>query len=528
MIKLENIDYKQGIGASFSNINLVYNEYSKSKNSNIFEEVIDKMMLDKCIKIHGLDSNFKDEIKSLGVSEKRKSILKLMIDEKLINGKNDKIGELRTSYKNIRNFMDDATINKMDHIKDILYVLRDFVKVGAVETKERGEVMTPLSLVNEMLEKLPKNVWKNPNLKWFDSCNGTGPFLVSIIYKLMIGLSEEIKDVEKRYKHIVENMIYAGELNPENMFLYMCAVDPKDEYLLNVYCGDFLKEGFDYHMKNVWKVDKFDIIIGNPPYKGNLHLHFLLKSNSICDYKIIFVHPSSWLIKDTTRSKANKIENSCKDLVSQFKSSFQFINGNIIFGIKLFVPCIITYISKTEKNEGFHVIDSINNKKMFFTMVDDINLLCDTDLFLNLKNKFLNLSENRNLFNSVEDGLFYVSISRIRGNVCNINMIKDDFYTFIPKDRIVSKFKAKTDGANYGFNKEEYANNFLNYLKSNFARFSLLLFKYNSDLANRPASKYVPWLDFSQEWTDEKLRKEFNLTDDEINFINKNTQKYYD
>jgi site-specific DNA-methyltransferase (adenine-specific) len=37
----------------------------------------------------------------------------------------------------------------------------------------------------------------------------------------------------------------------------------------------------------------------------------------------------------------------------------------------------------------------------------------------------------------------------------------------------------------------------------------------------------IPLLDFTQEWTDEKLYKEFNLTEEEIKFIEKNIPKYY-
>jgi hypothetical protein len=31
--------------------------------------------------------------------------------------------------------------------------------------------------------------------------------------------------------------------------------------------------------------------------------------------------------------------------------------------------------------------------------------------------------------------------------------------------------------------------------------------------------QFIPYLDFSKEWTDEKLYKYFNLTSEEINFI---------
>jgi hypothetical protein len=191
------------------------------------------------------------------------------------------------------------------------------------------------------------------------------------------------------------------------------------------------------------------------------------------------------------------------------------------------MPCIITHISKKEINYGFKILDSINNTTLYFKNVDEINIFSDDVMFFNLKNKFLNASQKSNLYNTVNNGGFYVNVSRIRGNVCDKNMIKDDFYTFIPKDRVVQRNKATTDGSSYGFNSEFEADNFLNYLKTNTARFSLLLSKFNSDLANRPAMKTVPWLDFTQEWTDEKLYQHFELTQDEIAFIEKVIPKYY-
>ena len=70
----------------------------------------------------------------------------------------------------------------------------------------------------------------------------------------MITLKSWEPDEEKRYKHIIEKMIYVGELQVKNMFLYMCLVDPKAEYKLNIYRGDFLGNGFDDHMKNTLNV----------------------------------------------------------------------------------------------------------------------------------------------------------------------------------------------------------------------------------------------------------------------------------
>jgi site-specific DNA-methyltransferase (adenine-specific) len=68
-------------------------------------------------------------------------------------------------------------------------------------------------LINEMLDKLPKDIWKNKNLKWLDPAAGMGNFSIAIYLRLIETLKEEIKDVNERKKHILENMLYMCELN---------------------------------------------------------------------------------------------------------------------------------------------------------------------------------------------------------------------------------------------------------------------------------------------------------------------------
>ena len=51
--------------------------------------------------------------------------------------------------------------------------------------------------------------------------------------------------------------------------------------------------------------------------------------------------------------------------------------------------------------------------------------------------------------------------------------------------------------------------NFLKFLKTNFVRFCLSINKNNSQLECGEMS-LIPWLDFTQEWTDEKLYKHFD------------------
>ncbi len=266
-----------------------YEKYNQSGDKNYFEEIIDKMILDEVV---GMNESFRNAISNLSKDKKRMAILSLLDKD-------------RNLFKNIKALV-DKDINKMDHIKDVILMLRDYVKVGEVEKKKFGEVMTPLDLVKEMLNTLPVEVWSNPKLKWLDPANGTGPYPIMVIYKLMIGLKNcpGLEDDEVRYKHIIENMIYVAELQPKNMFLYLCAVDPFDTYKLNIYTGSFLEDGFNYHMKNVWSIEKFDIIIGNPPYQEQVGPKktksiwnlFVKKSISLLnnDGFMTMVHPSGW------------------------------------------------------------------------------------------------------------------------------------------------------------------------------------------------------------------------------------------
>lgn len=62
------------------------------------------------------------------------------------------------------------------------------------------------------------------------------------------------------------------------------------------------------------------------------------------------------------------------------------------------------------------------------------------------------------------------------------------------------------------------ANNLLAYLKTKFARF-LVLQAVSSIHISKTSFTFVPMMDFSKIWTDEELYRKYNLSDDEIAFI---------
>lgn len=252
------------------------------------EQIVDNIILDELEVKH---PGSKELILSKTNKESRRvAILSIMDDDR----------SMFEQYKNI--IRNESYCSQ--YSDETIQVLRKYIKVADIEVKEHGEVMTPLTLVEEMLDKLPPEVWNNPDLKWLDPCNGVGTFPAVVVKRLMEGLKNHIQNDCERYRHIIENMIYVCEIQSKNMFLFHCAFDREDDYELNTFNGSFLEKGFNEHMTKVWGLNGFDIIIGNPPYNkpgtsnsGNtIWPKFIDKIVSLLsdDGYMCVVHPSLW------------------------------------------------------------------------------------------------------------------------------------------------------------------------------------------------------------------------------------------
>lgn len=205
---------------------------------------------------------------------------------------------------------------------------------------ERGEVFTPMTLVNEMLNTLPKEVWKNKDLKWLDPAAGMGNFPVAVYIRLMEGLKDVIKDEEKRRSWILENMLYMVELDKTNVFM-MKKIFCGNKYKLNIFEGSFIDGKYEKNIdifsinddkkkiinkNNINFVNKikefnsnFDIIVGNPPYQqhydntnervggSSLWSKFLNKSMNLLIKNgfILFITPCSWMSGGSNKQSGN-------------------------------------------------------------------------------------------------------------------------------------------------------------------------------------------------------------------------------
>lgn len=203
--------------------------------------------------------------------------------------------------------MKGELIYSMD-IKQIQDKIEEYLPVRKDEKNKYGEVFTPMSLIEEMLDKLPKTVWKNPNYKWLDPANGIGNFPMVAFMRLDAGLKDVdgFKDEKKRKAHIIKNMLYMVELNEKNVAVSRKIFGKE----ANIYCGSFLpeKDGPEKDLEVKWKkafgVEKFDVIMGNPPYNeggvskggGIFWKSFVFKSIDIINKNglITFVHPLGW------------------------------------------------------------------------------------------------------------------------------------------------------------------------------------------------------------------------------------------
>lgn len=140
------------------------------------------------------------------------------------------------------------------YLQDLKYFKQDFNRKQ--ENKEKyGEVHTDFTLINKILDLLPPSLFLDPKLKWLDPCAGRGYFSMILYKRLFTSLHTKIKAPKKRHRHIIENMIYMIEINPEHISeLYKIFGNNA-----NIANEDFLK----------MRTMQFDIIIGNPPFNAN-------------------------------------------------------------------------------------------------------------------------------------------------------------------------------------------------------------------------------------------------------------------
>lgn len=274
-------------------------------------------------------------------------------------------------FRTIESFLDIITLNKSDLklMSDFKNGISDFIQkyeaVSKLESKLFGEVFTPRQLIDEMLDTLPKDIWKNPDLKWLDPAVGIGNFPATILDRLMVGLDSVIPSEDERRKHILENMLYMCDISTKNLFLLYMLFDKNNEFKLNVYRGSFLDEAFDKHMKEVWGLEGFDVVVGNPPYNENgtgtgnsIWQKFLEKADVVSLQYIVYIHPCSWRMPLRVGDRFYKSSQIIKN-TAEYVRILSKEEANKFFGLSIRVDYCLLNKKKLNKKS---LIENENEK----------------------------------------------------------------------------------------------------------------------------------------------------------------------
>lgn len=321
---------------------------------------------------------------------------------------------------------------------------------------------------------------------------------------------------------------------------------------------------------------KFDVIIGNPPYQLStvsgdttnvskqakpIYNLFVTQAKKLNPRYLCMIIPSRWFagglgldefrqemmsdshithLVDYSNAKDCFPQNSISGGVCYFLRdrektglcNFTNINGNVITNENRNLdefPVVVRY------NSAVDIIRKVREKTECFLkdIVSPISPFAIPTKVTGNESK----DEVNNLTLYTSRGVGYISKSEVLSNVSYIDKYKimvsqigaehagepgkdGKFRVLTTSMRVMLPYEVCTNSYILvgKYDAPEYPNNLLCYLKTKFVRF-LVLQAVSSIHISRTSFTFVPMQDFSKPWTDEELYAKYNLTQEEIDFI---------
>jgi len=310
--------------------------------------------------------------------------------------------------------------------------------------------------------------------------------------------------------------------NPENIWVWES--DPAHFYAIKQ-ISDKINLVEDINSVNM----DFTLTIGNPPFKGQLHLEFL-KSALEKSKNVKLIHPSGWL----TRSD-KQIEKEVKSLLTNRLKKLSIFVGIAKFPTAQFqAPLVIT--EAVEYHDGPIEVHYQNTGNTYYLdSLDDFptGYWEPTDVNYQLKELILEEAKKSNLLSlrtsHLQPGKIPLNLPTICGDFRSKdpkNLTRVDTYLFYYPNSNLFTHK-NNEGKFYALNSEEERNNLLSYLKTKFARFALAL---NKATNRNNVSRYIeniPLPPLDKSWTEESVMEYYGLTQEQKDQINQFIPNYY-
>ena len=333
--------------------------------------------------------------------------------------------------------------------------------------------------------------------------------------------------------------------------------------ILETYAYPFIHKDIT---KKIFKNMKFDVIVGNPPYQLSdggaqssakpLYHKFVEQAKKLNPRYLSMIIPSRWFAggKGLDEFRSDMLNDSrIIKLVDYFDSNECFPGVDISGGVCYFLwsrdsksECEVVTIRGGNKSVLFrHLLEKGNN--VFIRFNESISIYRKVYDFKEKKfsdsissRKPFGLTTNtKGAVNKTKGSILIYSFPKngyIKEDLISINKnwIQDHkvYISYAYGERgsfpylIIGKpFYGAPDtccSETYlvigPFHSKQTCENVMTYMRTKFFRFLFLLRK-NTQHATSKVYQFVPMQDFSEKWTDEKLYKKYNLTEEEIVFI---------